>query len=71
MIEKVEMYQAVCDGCGCRFEDADGNHCVCYDEPQIVWNIRMSDWIEIDNKLYCPECVEFDEKTKSYKLKER
>ena len=31
----------------------------------------MCDWEEIDGKLYCPDCVEYDEETKSYKPKKK
>ena len=65
MIQKVEMYQAVCDGCGKKC--------------QRVWATRESAsidafcnrWYKIDGRLYCPDCVERDEETDSYKPKDK
>ena len=31
----------------------------------------MCDWEEIDGKLYCPDCVEYDKETDSYKPKKK
>lgn len=67
MIQKVEMYRAVCDRCGQR----------CVGCGRDVWINRSSaaifakqqDWKEIDALLYYPGCVEYDEETDSYKPK--
>ena len=64
MIEKVEMYRAVCDGCGSK-------HGYEFSEGMAMYMAKMCDWEEIDGKLYCPDCVEWDEETKSYKPKEK
>ncbi len=42
-----------------------------YPEPRpTAINIALnSGWYEIDGELYCPDCVEWDEETKSYKPK--
>lgn len=70
MIQEVEMYKAVCDGCGR----------VCVEERGITtWANRvsaylaawMSGWMSINHKLYCPDCVEYDEETDSYKPKKK
>ena len=64
MIQKVEMYQAVCDGCG-KCDEA-----VLKDPYEVkLIAIRWREWEEIDGKLYCPDCVEYDEETDSYKPK--
>ena len=63
MIQKVEMYQTVCDRCGMQL-------------PR-VWKKELTanayalekGWREIDGHLYCPDCVEYDEETDSYKPK--
>lgn len=62
MIREVTMYQAVCDGCGRGFglELTDG---------MARYMAKMRDWQEINGKLYCPDCVEYDEETDSYKPK--
>ena len=64
MIQKVEMYQAVCDRCGKKTKLYRSMHSL---------NMRTDVWAwwEINGKLYCPGCVEWDEETKIYKLKEK
>lgn len=66
MIQKVEMYQAVCDGCGHEFEEI---YATKVSAILAAWN--LGHWEEIDGKLYCPGCVEYDEETKSYKPKKK
>lgn len=64
MIQKVTMYQAVCDGCGKR----DGDM---YEKRNKALSMALyRDWQNIDGKLYCPDCVEWDRKNKCYKPKE-
>ena len=62
MIQKTEMYRAVCDGCGSK-------HGYEFSECMARYMSKICDWEEIDGKLYCPDCVEWDEETKSYKPK--
>ena len=70
MIQEVKMYQAVCDGCGKPHADERG---------RTVWANRvsaylaawMSGWMSINHNLYCPDCVEYDEETDSYKPKKK
>ena len=62
MIQKAEMYRAVCDGCGRKLGSE-------FNEYIALYLAKMCDWQEIDGKLYCPDCVEYDEETKSYKPK--
>ena len=58
------MYQAVCDGCG-KCDEA-----VLKDPYEVkLIAIRWREWQEINGKLYCPDCVEYDEETDSYKPK--
>lgn len=69
MIQKVEMYQAVCDRCGAILDERD---CYAYESPESARYVALeSGWMEIDGKLYCPDCVEHDEETDNYKLKEK
>ena len=64
MIREVTMYQAVCDGCGkwrlpCKTKGK-------------AMNIALwKGWKEIDGKLYCPACYEYDEETDEYKPKKK
>ena len=65
MIQKVEMYQAVCDGCGKHDEHI-------YKKKNEAMNMALyRDWLNIDSKLYCPDCVVWDREKKSYKPKEK
>ena len=63
MIQKVEMYQAVCDGCG-KCDEA-----VLKDPYEVkLIAIRWREWEEIDGKLYCPDCVEIDWEERRYEI---
>ncbi len=65
MIRKVEMYQAVCDNCGkaCINEDI----CAWSEDSQAIEDALYMYWKIIDDKLYCPDCYEYDEETDEYK----
>ena len=73
MIQKVEMYQAVCDGCGRELEDKKGFFTLnAKTEKEAIYLATLAfDWLIIDGKLYCPDCVEYDEETDSYKPKKK
>ena len=64
MIEKVEMYQAVCDGCGRTEEQVFGS--ISKLTEVMIWR----DWHFIGDKHYCHLCVEWDGETRRYKPKE-
>ena len=68
MIQKVEMYQAVCDRCGRPCAETSG--IVAWENTEsariAAWE---SGWMSINHGLYCPDCVEYDEETDSYKPK--
>lgn len=55
MIQKVEMYQAVCDGCGRREEQMFEK------KPKALHVALRKDWMLMDGKLYCPYCGGFME----------
>ena len=66
MIREVTMYQAVCDGCGRVFGK------VYSDIDTAVRVPFMKDlWAYINDKLYCPDCYEYDEETDEYKPKKK
>lgn len=71
MIQKSTMYQAVCDGCkrileNKVFEEYDS---VFDTEDDALYAAIENGWQEIDGKLYCPSCIEYDEDTDGYKPK--
>lgn len=65
MIRKVEMYQALCDNCGkaCINEDI----CAWSEESQAIEDALYMDWQIIGDRLYCPDCFEYDDETDEYK----
>lgn len=65
MIQKVEMYRAVCDCC--RKEGW------AFSTPALAVQHAKSrlQWQEINGKLYCPDCVEYDEEIDEYKPKSK
>lgn len=73
MIREVTMYQAVCDGCGkaFRYEDEDKYPAI-FDSPkQIQLALSSTDWLMDCDRLYCPDCYEYDKETDSYKPKDK
>ena len=71
MIQKVEMYQAVCDGCGKLFRLDFKNIGIfnTRNEAQII--VGIFNWLIDSDKCYCPDCVEYDPETKNYKPKNK
>lgn len=70
MIQEVEMYQAVCDGCGRPCAEISG--IVAWETPESARIAALeSGWMSINHVLYCPDCVEYDEVTKNYKPKKK
>lgn len=56
------IYEAVCDGCG-RWMNTQR------DRSYIANLVKCYGWQEINDKLYCPECYEYNEETDEYKSK--
>lgn len=71
MIQKVEMYRAVCDGCGRFVSDNNGTIINTPSMYLLKYTTLASGWLIDRNKLYCPCCVEYDKETHSYKSKEK
>lgn len=69
MICEVTMYQPVCDGCGKGYVNESLGYCALTDPDYAMMNCEEAGWQEIDGKLYCPECYEYDEETDDYKPK--
>ena len=66
MIKSVTMYSVVCDRCGKSFIDEFNGIVAWLDEGTAKEQAMENDWIEIDNKHYCPDCYEFDRELEDY-----
>ena len=66
MIKSVTMYSIVCDRCGeqvieeCRGSGAGLN------EGTAKEQAMESEWVEIGDKHYCPDCYEFNDELDKY-----
>ena len=64
MIKPVTMYSVVCDRCGKIFE-TDG--CIAWtDKQSAIYYALASEWKEIGNKHYCPDCCKFNDVLSPY-----
>ena len=64
MIREVKMYEAVCDLCG-KWMNTQR------DRSYIVNIVKYCGWQEINGKLYCPDCYEYNKETNEYKPKKK
>lgn len=71
MIQKVEMYQAVCDRCGKTLKGKCGDTLHTYLPHPLAQIAVNREWLFVNHCLYCPDCVEYDEETDSYKPKKK
>lgn len=71
MIRIVEMYQAVCDRCGKPHIDELNGYVAWTDERSARDVAVDSGWLAVNHCLYCPDCVEYDPETDSYKPKKK
>lgn len=69
MIQEVTMYQVVCAKCGKSHIDEFNGYVAWSDEWSAKQNAMDNRWMEIDSKLYCPDCIEYDEDIDDYKVK--
>ena len=56
MIKLVTMYSVVCDRCGKSFIDEFNGIVAWLDEGTAKEQAMESEWVEICNKHYCPDC---------------
>ena len=66
MIKPVTMYSIVCDRCGKTFIDEFNGIVAWLDEGTAKEQAMESEWIEIADKHYCPDCYEFDDELDEY-----
>ena len=71
MIKSVTMYSVVCDRCGKSFIDECNCIVAQLDEGTAKEQAMESEWTEIGDKHYCPDCYEFDEKLDEYIRKKK
>ena len=71
MIQEVTMYEAVCDGCGLIHYDTAMQASKFKNKSEALGSAIYDKWTEIDGKLYCPYCYEYDEETDEYKPKKK
>lgn len=69
MIKPLTMYSVVCDRCGKIFE-TDG--CIAWtDKQSSIYYALASEWKEIGDKHYCPDCYEFNDVLNVYVPKKK
>ena len=66
MIKPVTMYSVVCDRCGKAFVDECNGIVAWLDEGTAKEQAMESEWVEIGDKHYCPDCYEFDDELDEY-----
>lgn len=54
------MYTVVCDNCG-KDVNAGGEYSCLSDADAAEDGATDSDWLTIDDKHYCPDCVSYDD----------
>ena len=65
MIKPVTMYSVICDRCGKIYGEDDGI-IAWLDEGTAKEQAMESEWAEIGDKHYCPDCYEFDDELDEY-----
>ena len=69
MIKQVTTYSAICDRCGKTFE-TDG--CIAWtDKQSSIYYALASEWKEIGDNHYCPDCYEFNDVLNVYVPKKK
>lgn len=69
MIKSVTTYSVVCDRCGKTFVSNGG---FAWDDKQLTISYALaSEWKEIGDKHYCPDCYEFNDTLNVYVPKKK
>ena len=54
------MYTVICDNCGA--DHNEGAEYSAWSDQEYAKDCSLDDdWIEVDDKNYCPECVSYDD----------
>lgn len=68
MIVSDIFYGLKCDRCGEFYED--GDHSFWSDKESAIEYSHDSDWVEKNDKHYCPKCYDLDEETDEITIRE-
>ena len=71
MIKPVTMYSVVCDRCGKPLIDEFNGIGAWLGEGTAKEQAMESEWIEIGDKHYCPDCYELDDELDEYVPKKK
>ena len=66
MIKPVTMYSVICDRCGKTFIDEFNGIVAWSDEGTAKEQALESEWVEIEDKHYCPDCYEYNDELDEY-----
>ena len=65
MITNEIFYAVKCNRCGIT---SDEDNAYYHDEESAIENALDNDWHETNNKHFCPECFDYDDKTDTYNI---
>lgn len=69
-VRRIDMYQAVCDGCGkVSQEDMFSEHLAWADPEYALWEADCGGWLINGQTAHCVDCLEYDEETDEYRPK--
>ena len=60
MIKEVKSYSLICDNCGETYVENYCNYCVWLEPSMAIEYAKENEWIEHEDKHYCPNCYEID-----------
>ena len=71
MIKEVKVYSVVCARCGKQSLDESHGIVAWLDEGTAKEQAMESEWVEIGDKHYCPDCYEFEDELDEYVPKKK
>lgn len=65
MIKEVIMYTVICDCCGIDSNFGDRSEFCAFNSQDFAEYMAFeSEWVQINEKHYCPECISYDDDDK-------
>ena len=61
MIKEVKSYALICDNCGKTYIENYHDYSVWLEPDTAIEEAEYEDWIEHEDKHYCPNCYELDD----------